>query len=92
MLHVAAIVSFRALWTRPNNAMNAKRDEHPYGSFIHRVEKPARYLGGEYQSVVKDWTTVRATFCLGFPDVYDIGMSHMGTKILYSIARYGWDR
>ncbi len=66
--------------------MNAKRDEHPYGSFIHRVEKPARYLGGEYQSVIKDWTTVRATFCLGFPDVYDIGMSHMGTKILYSIV------
>ena len=66
--------------------MNAKRDEHPYGSFIHRVEKPARYLGGEYQSVIKRWEDVRCTFCLGFPDIYDIGMSHMGTKILYSIV------
>jgi GH24 family phage-related lysozyme (muramidase) len=49
------------------------------------VLKPARYLGGEYQSVTKDWTAVEATVCLAFPDVYDIGMSHLGTKILYSL-------
>jgi radical SAM family uncharacterized protein/radical SAM-linked protein len=56
---------------------------HLYADFIDRVAKPARYLGGEYQAVVKE--TAEARVCLGFPDVYDIGMSHLGTKILYSL-------
>ncbi|MCB9729028.1 MAG: TIGR03960 family B12-binding radical SAM protein [Deltaproteobacteria bacterium] len=60
-------------------------ERHPYADFVHRVEKPARYLGGEYQSVVKDWSTVRTSICLAFPDLYDIGMSHLGTRILYSL-------
>jgi radical SAM family uncharacterized protein/radical SAM-linked protein len=59
--------------------------QHPYAEFIGRVEKPARYLGGEYQSVVKDPATVDVSIALAFPDVYDIGMSHLGTKILYSL-------
>ncbi len=59
---------------------------HPYADFIHRVDKPARYMGGEYQSIVKDWDEVEATMVLAFPDVYDIGMSHLGTKILYSVV------
>lgn len=58
---------------------------HVYADFIDSVLKPARYLGGEYQSVTKDWSSVAATVCLAFPDVYDIGMSHLGTKILYSL-------
>lgn len=58
---------------------------HPYADFIHQVDKPARYLGGEYQSVRKDLDSVDVTMVLGFPDLYDIGMSHMGTKILYSL-------
>ena len=57
-----------------------------YDSFIHLVEKPARYIGGEYNAIVKDWDTVDCRFCLGFPDIYDIGMSHLGTKILYSVV------
>lgn len=65
--------------------MNVTR-EHPYAPFAEQVAKPARYLGGEYNSVVKDWASVSSRFCLCFPDVYDIGMSHMGTKILYSIV------
>jgi radical SAM family uncharacterized protein/radical SAM-linked protein len=56
---------------------------HPYADFIARVAKPMRYLGGEYQSVVK--ATADARVCLAFPDVYDIGMSHLGTKIIYSL-------
>ncbi|MBV8756950.1 MAG: TIGR03960 family B12-binding radical SAM protein [Deltaproteobacteria bacterium] len=56
---------------------------HLYADFIDRVAKPMRYLGGEYQAVVKD--TAEARVCLGFPDVYDIGMSHLGTKIIYSL-------
>jgi radical SAM family uncharacterized protein/radical SAM-linked protein len=59
--------------------------QHPYADFIQKVEKPARYVGGEYQSVKKDWATVEGTMCLAFPDIYDIGMSHLGTKILYSL-------
>src|ERR1043165_8048718 len=56
---------------------------HLYADFIDRVAKPMRYLGGEYQAVVKD--TAEARVCLAFPDVYDIGMSHLGTKIIYSL-------
>ncbi len=59
--------------------------DHPYAAFLDRVEKPARYAGGEVGSVVKDWASVEATFCLAFPDVYDIGMSHLGFKILYKL-------
>ena len=60
--------------------------EHPYASFLHKVEKPARYLGGEYNQIAKDPASVRVSLCLAFPDLYDIGMSHMGTKILYSLV------
>ena len=59
--------------------------KHPYAGIIHEVSKPARYMGGEHDSVVKDWELLDATMVLAFPDVYDIGMSHQGTKILYSI-------
>ncbi|WP_437294338.1 TIGR03960 family B12-binding radical SAM protein [Sorangium sp. So ce426] len=59
--------------------------DHPYASFLDQVEKPARYAGGEVGSVVKDWASVEARVCLAFPDVYDIGMSHLGFKILYKL-------
>jgi radical SAM family uncharacterized protein/radical SAM-linked protein len=60
---------------------------HPYADFVHLVQKPARYLGGEHGARPKDWTApeLRARVCLAFPDVYDIGMSHLGFKILYKI-------
>ena len=58
---------------------------HPYSEFLHLVQKPARYAGGEFGARVKDWAGVRARVCLAFPDVYDIGMSHLGFKILYRI-------
>jgi radical SAM family uncharacterized protein/radical SAM-linked protein len=58
---------------------------HPYAEFLDRIEKPARYAGGEVGARVKDWASVEATVCLAFPDVYDIGMSHLGFKILYKI-------
>ncbi len=65
--------------------MTTELSTHPYASFLHEVEKPARYIGGEYNQIVKDPTSVRASLCLAFPDLYDIGMSHLGTKILYSL-------
>jgi radical SAM family uncharacterized protein/radical SAM-linked protein len=58
---------------------------HPYAHIVGRVEKPARYLGGEFQSVRKDLAAADVRIALAFPDLYDIGMSHLGTKILYSL-------
>ena len=52
---------------------------------IH-VQKPARYIGHELNAVMKDTSTVRLRMALAFPDVYEVGMSHLGLKILYSIV------
>ena len=49
------------------------------------VEKPARYIGNEVNSVVKDKDKVDIRFAMCFPDVYEIGMSHLGIQILYSM-------
>ncbi|MCR5846765.1 MAG: TIGR03960 family B12-binding radical SAM protein [Lachnospiraceae bacterium] len=49
------------------------------------VDKPARYIGGEFNSVTKDPDEVDIRFCMCFPDVYEIGMSHLGIQILYSM-------
>ena len=48
-----------------------------------RVEKPSRYVGGELNSVIKDPKEVDIRFAFCFPDVYEVGMSHLGTRILY---------
>ena len=52
---------------------------------LMKVEKPARYIGGEVNAVVKNKEEVdmRIAFC--FPDVYEIGMSHLGIQILYDM-------
>ena len=50
------------------------------------VQKPARYVGGELNSVTKDKNKVDIRYAFCFPDSYEIGMSHLGIKILYSIA------
>ncbi len=65
--------------------MSGSLHAHPHASFLHTVAKPSRYLGGEYNQIVKDPDSVRASLCLAFPDLYDIGMSHLGTKILYKL-------
>jgi radical SAM family uncharacterized protein len=52
---------------------------------LQKVEKPAAYIGGEYNSVVKDKDKVNIRFAFCFPDTYEIGMSHLGMKILYHI-------
>ena len=66
-------------------AAAARSADHPYADFVAQVDKPARYLGGEFQSVRKAWDSVAVRLALAFPDVYEIGMSHLGTKILYSL-------
>ncbi|MBR4812391.1 MAG: TIGR03960 family B12-binding radical SAM protein, partial [Lachnospiraceae bacterium] len=50
-----------------------------------RVEKPARYIGGEINMVVKDPDKVDIRFAMCFPDVYEVGMSHLGIQILYDL-------
>ncbi len=53
---------------------------------LPEVQKPASYTGGERNSEVKDIRSCELSYALCFPDFYDIGMSHLGIKILYSIA------
>ena len=48
-----------------------------------KVQKPGRYVGGELNSVVKDWDRVQTRVAFVFPDIYDIGVSNVGLKILY---------
>ena len=52
---------------------------------LMKIEKPARYIGHEYNSVVKDLCEVDVRFAMCFPDVYEIGMSHLGIQILYDM-------
>ena len=49
------------------------------------VQKPGRYVGGEYNSVVKDWNAVDLRVVFAFPDIYDLGMSNLGWMILYGV-------
>ncbi|MBP3271272.1 MAG: TIGR03960 family B12-binding radical SAM protein [Ruminococcus sp.] len=57
-----------------------------------KTQKPARYIGGELGSVIKDRDKVDVRFAFCFPDVYDVGMSHLGMKILYGLKnqRENW--
>jgi len=50
------------------------------------VNRPARYTGGEYNSIVKDWDKASVKMALAFPDVYEVGMSHLGGRILYGLV------
>jgi len=60
-------------------------DAHPYAPFLDQVLKPTRYTGAEHGVRRKEWHAARARICLAFPDVYDIGMSHLGFRILYQL-------
>ncbi|SDA39831.1 radical SAM family uncharacterized protein [Lachnospiraceae bacterium G11] len=52
---------------------------------LMQIDKPARYIGHEYNAVIKDKADVDVRFCMCFPDVYEIGMSHLGIQILYDM-------
>lgn len=54
-------------------------------AILKRVQKPGRYTGGEYNSVRKDPSDVSIRYAFCFPDSYEIGMSHLGMKILYHL-------
>lgn len=60
---------------------------------LQEVQKPGRYVGGELNSVIKEKNKVDVRYAFCFPDTYEIGMSHLGMKILYSVVNrldYAW--
>jgi len=63
--------------------INPKQIESKLDRILLKVQKPGRYVGGELNITVKDWDKVRTKVALVFPDIYDIGVSNVGLKILY---------
>lgn len=53
---------------------------------LSRVQKPGRYAGGEWNVVKKDWDQIDIKMAFAFPDVYEVGMSHLGLQILYHVV------
>ncbi|MTI81523.1 MAG: TIGR03960 family B12-binding radical SAM protein [Firmicutes bacterium] len=53
---------------------------------LPQVQKPARYIGGEWNSVKKDWDKAKVRTAFAFPDVYEVGMSYLGLQILYHLV------
>src|SRR5262245_37018384 len=62
-----------------------RREDAEFDALLSGVQRPTRYIGGEWNEIVKDHRTVALTFALAFPDVYEIGMSHLGFRILYPL-------
>lgn len=62
-------------------------DERKLDRILASVQKPARYIGGEFNSTLKDWSDpqILSKVALAFPDVYDLGMSNLGLAILYDL-------
>jgi len=52
---------------------------------LHQVNRPARYTGGEWNSIVKEWDKTAVKIALAYPDTYEIGMSNMAVPILYDL-------
>ncbi len=57
-----------------------------FREILPKVSKPSRYTGGEFNIIIKDWERAKTKMVLAFPDVYEIGMSHVGSKILYGLV------
>jgi len=63
--------------------LNSEQIEVKLDRILLKVQKPGRYVGGELNSTIKDWDKANIRVALIFPDVYDIGVSNVGLKILY---------
>ena len=63
--------------------MNPEQIELKLDRILLKVQKPGRYVGGELNSIVKDWEKAKTKVAFVFPDIYDIGISNVGIKILY---------
>lgn len=62
-----------------------KRERIPVEEILKHVQKPGRYLGGEWNEIKKDPESVQTKIALVFPDLYEVGMSYLGQKILYDL-------
>ena len=60
-------------------------DKRQLEAILKKVEKPARYIGGELNSYIKDFEKTPVSFLFSFPDVYEVGMSHIGMQIIYNL-------
>lgn len=60
--------------------------ERLFREILPAVSKPARYTGSEVNMIKKDWDQAKMKMVLAFPDVYEVGMSHVGSKILYGLV------
>ncbi|MDD2233860.1 MAG: TIGR03960 family B12-binding radical SAM protein [Desulfitobacteriaceae bacterium] len=82
--------------------MNSHNNHHPeeirqkVERLLPKVIKPGRYLGTEWNSIHKEWEATSVQMAFAFPDLYEVGMSHLGTRILYhlvnSIAEFACER
>jgi radical SAM family uncharacterized protein len=77
--HVCTSSHLRLLLINPYNSSVLSNE------IMHRVNRPARYTGGEWNSVVKDWEKASVKIALAYPDTYEIGMSNLAIPILYDI-------
>ena len=59
--------------------------DHTLEKILARVQKPGRYVGGEYNAIKKEKNDVDCRFAFCFPDTYEIGMSNLGMRILYGV-------
>ena len=69
----------------PENEIPRHRPSNGVNDYLALVSRPTRYIDSEVNSVKKDLSGVRLKFGLAFPDVYEVGMSHLGLQILYQI-------
>lgn len=74
----------------PPNSSDPTLAERIRAELLPRVRQPAQYIGGEVNQLVRpgDWTTADVRIALAFPDTYTIGMSHLGSQILYWVANH----
>ena len=77
------VVKYTVLIITETERFNMLKDK--LDKILLKVQKPSRYIGGEVNAVVKDKSKVDIRYAFCFPDTYDIGMSHLGMKILYSL-------
>ena len=83
--------------SRARNAVGCNYSPAPVSGasverILSRVRKPGRYAGGEWNSVQKDWAATPLKWCFAYPDLYEIGMSNLGLRILYEILNDQPDR
>ncbi|HZM23715.1 MAG TPA: TIGR03960 family B12-binding radical SAM protein [Anaerolineales bacterium] len=64
-------------------SLTPQQIESALDRILLRVQKPGRYVGGELNSIQKDWDSIQTKVAFVFPDIYDIGVSNVGLKILY---------